>query len=214
MFNDIEVWLRELIAAHGALAVFGIGILEEVIFIIPSSLVFLGAGFLLIPPDVSFGSAVLQSLINIGIPASLGVTLGSFVIYGLVYAGGKPAIARFGKYVGITWEEIEAAEKKFTAGRMDETLLFVLRALPIFPISVISAVCGLIRLPWKEFFYVTLLGAFVRAAGSALVGWGVGKEYAYYASQFEIVEKYGLIVLVIGGIVTYWQIKKRLNRVT
>lgn len=214
MLTNVEVWLRELIAAYGALAVFGIGILEEIVFVIPSSLVFLGAGFLLIAPDVSFGSAVFQSLFTIGIPASLGVTLGSFVIYGLVYAGGKPAIARFGKYVGLTWEEIEGAEKKFIAGRMDETLLFVLRALPIFPISVISAVCGLIRLPWKEFFYVTLLGAFVRASGSALVGWGVGKEYAYYASQFEVVEKYGLIALVIGGIIAYWQIKKRLNRVT
>ncbi|MDO8584963.1 MAG: VTT domain-containing protein [bacterium] len=210
MFQDIEFWLRELIAAQGALGVFLIGILEEVVFIIPSSLVFLGAGFLLIAPEASFANAVFAALINIGIPAALGVTLGSFFIYGIVYAGGKPTIARFGKYVGLTWEEIEAAEKKFTAGRMDETLLFILRALPIFPISIISAVCGLIRLPWKEFFVVTLLGAFVRASGSALVGWGVGKEYAYYASQFEVVEKYGLVALVIGGIVAYWQIKKRL----
>lgn len=214
MFTNLEETLRVLISTHGALAVFVAGILEEVIFIIPSSLVFLGAGFLLISPDASLWSAVFASFIKIGIPASLGVTIGSLFIYGLVYAGGRPAIARFGKYVGLSWEEIEAAEKKFTAGRMDETLLFVLRALPIFPISVISAVCGLIRLPWKEFFVVTLLGAFVRAAGSALVGWGVGKEYAYYAGQFEVVEKYGLAVLVIGGIIAYWQIKKRLNRET
>ncbi len=214
MFSNLEEVLREVIAAHGALAVFAVGILEEVVFVIPSSLVFLGAGFLLIPPEATFFEAIFASLIKIGIPASLGVTLGSFFIYGLVYAGGKPAVMRFGKYVGLTWEEIERAEQKFTAGRMDEVLLFVLRALPIFPISVISGVCGLVRLPFKEFFVVTLLGAFVRAAGSALVGWGVGKEYAYYASQFEVVEKYGLIVLIVGGIVAYWQIKKRLSRIT
>ena len=205
--------LEIFIQTHGALAVFLVGILEEVLFVIPSSLVFLGSGFVLIPSTATFVTAFPYAVFKIGIPAAIGVTLGSLFVYGLVYAGGKPFILRYGKYFGITWEEIESAEKRFAKGYKDEVILFVLRAVPIFPISLISAVCGLVRLPWKEFLYVTFTGAFVRVVGSALVGWAVGKEYAYYAGQFEVVEKYGLIFLIAVAIIAYWYVKKRLRKI-
>lgn len=200
-----------LILAHGSLAVFFIGILEELIFILPSAAVFFAAGFFLIQESLPFSSALFSSFIKIGIPAGAGVAIGSLFIYGVVYWGGKPAIERWGKYVGLRWGEIEAAEKKFISGYKDEILLFLFRALPIFPISVISAVCGLIRLPWKEFMLYTFLGATVRAGVSSFIGWRVGKAYVEYAAQFEAVEKYGLIILVILGGVAYWYLKRRMD---
>ncbi len=197
---------------HGSIAVFFIGILEEVIFILPSALVFLGAGFLLIPPEINFLEAFGVAFVKIGIPASLGVTIGSLFIYGIVYFGGKRVVNKYGKYFGLTWHDVEEASKKFTSGWGDEILLFAFRALPVFPISVISAACGFIRLSWKEFVTMTFLGAFVRAGSSALIGWGVGKEYVKYAAQFENVEKYGLIVLVLGLLGVYLVLKNRLQK--
>mgnify|MGYP001574058719 FL=1 len=204
--------IEALIVAHGPLAVFFIGILEEVVFVIPSAAVFLGAGFLLIPPDIPFLDAFGLAVVRIGIPVSLGVTIGSFFIYGIVYAGGKPALKRWGRYLGISWEEIQSTLKSFTAGKSDEILLFLFRALPVFPISVVSAACGLVRLPWKEFLWTTLAGAFVRATGAALVGWRVEKTYAAYAAQFEVVEKYGLAVLIVLGGLAYWYLRKHFKR--
>ncbi len=200
-----------LILAHGPLAVFFIGILEELIFILPSAAVFFAAGFFLIQEALPFGSAMFGAFVKIGIPAGAGVAIGSLFIYGLVFWGGKPVVEKWGKYVGLSWGEIEAAEKKFVTGYKDEILLFLFRALPIFPISVISAVCGLIRLPWREFMLYTFLGATFRAGVSALIGWRVGKAYAEYAAQFEAVEKYGLIVLVVLGAGAYWYIKSKLK---
>lgn len=207
----IEI-IESFILTYGSLAVFFIGILEEVVFVIPSAAVFLGAGFLLIPPNISFLDAFGLAAVRIGIPMSLGVTIGSFFIYGLIYAGGKPAVRRWGRYLGLSWDEIQTTLKRFTVGKTDEILLFLFRALPFFPISIISAACGLVRLPWKEFLWTTLAGAFVRATGVALVGWRVEKAYAAYAAQFEVVEKYGLVVLIVLGGLAYWYLRKHFRK--
>lgn len=206
-------FLESLMLSYGPLAVFFIGIIEELIFILPSAIVFLGAGFFLIPPETSIWSALATAFLKIGLPAGAGVAVGSLFIYGLVFWGGKPLMEKYGKYIGLTWEEIERASRRFTAGHWDEALLFGFRALPLFPISVISAACGLVRLPWKEFVLYTFLGALVRSGVSAFIGWGVGVEYEKYAAQFEVVEKYGLIFLIILGVSAYWWLKKRFQKV-
>lgn len=206
MINFFEAF----ILTHGSLAVFFIGIIEELIFILPSAIVFLAAGFFLIPENISFSLALSEAFFKIGAPAGAGVAIGSLFIYGLVYWGGKPMFQKYGRYIGLTWDEIERASQRFTAGYLDELLLFLFRALPIFPISVVSAACGLVRIPWQKFMFYTFLGAFVRAGTSALIGWGVGKEYAVYAAQFEAVERYGLIVLIAVGLLIYFWLKKRM----
>ncbi len=206
--------LEAFILSHGPLAVFFIGILEELIFILPSAIVFLAAGFFLIPENIGFSAALAQAFLKIGLPAGAGVAIGSLFIYGLVYWGGKPIFQKYGRYIGLTWDEIERAAARFTSGYYDDLLLFLLRALPIFPISVVSAASGLVRIPWKKFMFYTFLGAFVRAGGAALIGWRVGKEYKLYAAQFELVEKYGLVILIILGAAIYWWLKKRMKHKT
>lgn len=196
-------FLEVFVLTHGAFAMFLLGIVEELAFFIPSTFVFLGAGFLLVPPDASFAAAFAITFVKIGLTSALGVTLGSLIVYPIVYIGGKPAVERWGKYIGLSWKSIAEAERRWTAGRMDEVALFFFRAIPIFPISVVSAVCGLIRLPWQEFLIYTFLGTVVRATGSSLVGWYVGKAYKHYAEQLATGEHYGLALLIVLIFVGY-----------
>ncbi len=202
-------FFEQFVQLHGMFAVFVVGILEDVLFVVPSALVFMGAGFLLIPAHISFSEALPEAVLRVGLPASLGVTLGALVIYWIVYVGGKAVIDRWGKYVGVTWAAIDHIEKRFTAGYSDEIMLFLARALPIFPLSVITVFCGLIRLPWKEFTLYTFLGTAVRATGAALLGWAAGRSYIYYADQLAAVEDYVLIGLAVAGIVLYWYYRVR-----
>jgi membrane protein DedA with SNARE-associated domain len=48
----------------------------------------------------------------ISVPEALGVTLGSFVTYSLGYFGGKPAIEKFGKYFGLSWNSVQKFHNK------------------------------------------------------------------------------------------------------
>ncbi len=202
------------IIKNGAIAIFGIGVLEDFLFFVPSSLVFMGAGFALISQDLNFLSALWLTTIKIGVPASLGVTFGSIFIYGLVYKLGKPVVDKFGKYLGVRWEEIESVRNKFAKGYSDEVALFIMRALPVFPLSIASILSGLVRLGWKEFVSITFIGVYIRATASAMIGWRVGKTYVYYAEQFEIIERYGLvaILLCITGFLI-WHLKKHSHKV-
>lgn len=202
-------FFEQFIQAHGAVAVLVVGILEDILFIVPSALVFMGAGFFLVPQRAPFGEAFVDAVMRVGLPAAVGVTFGALVIYWVVYVGGKAVIDRWGKYVGVSWGAIEQIERRFTAGYSDEVILFLARALPIFPLSVVTVFCGLIRLPWQEFTLYTFLGTLVRASGAALLGWAAGRSYVYYADQFAAVEDYVLIGLLLIGVVLYWYYRVR-----
>ncbi len=197
--------IEEFLLSHGSLAVFVVGILEDIIVVLPSSLVFLAAGFLLIPADASWQVVLFAVVFRIGIPATLGVTLGALAMYGLVYVGGKPIIERYGRYIYIEWDEVVAFEKRFVTGRRDELLLFFLRAIPIVPISLVTVACGIIRLPVREFFLTTFCGIFVRATVVAFLGWYLGKTYVRYFAQFESMQWWVfLVALVIGLGLLLW----------
>ena len=50
-------------------------------------------------------------------------------------------IDRWERFLGFSWRDVEALERRFQGGQII-TSIFLLRALPIFPLSVISAAAG------------------------------------------------------------------------
>lgn len=133
----------------------------------------------------------------IAIPVSVGLSIGSAVVYALGYYGGKPLIERTRKWTGINWQDFQKAEVKISQGNKDEIALFVLRLLPIIPGVAISGFCGVMRYPFKKFIFITGLGAFARAFLLGLLGWQVGALYADYADLVSKFEKYILYFVII-----------------
>lgn len=121
----------------------------------------MGAGFLLIRPELSFLEAFMPILTQIVLPGSIASTLGAYIGYGIGYLGGKPLVERLQGFLGFGWSDVEAMERRFHVGQVN-TSLFFLRALPIFPLSVISAAAGLLRLPIKQFTLWTFYGSIPR----------------------------------------------------
>lgn len=177
--------ITPLVETYGVLGVFFLSLIEEIVAPVPSALALMAAGFFLIPQGLPFGDIVLPALLQVILPASVGLTLGSLFIYSVAYLGGKPLIIRWGKLFGITWEKLERAEARFTKGGADEAIIFVLRAVPVTPNFLISAVCGLVRYPVKEFIALTFFGGVVRAILMGFLGWSVGAAYIQYATQLS-----------------------------
>lgn len=206
---------RTFIVAYGLAAVFLLGFIEEIVIFIPSSVVFVAIGFLLIDAKLGFFSAIVTAMSKIGTPGALGVTVGSLLIYWLVYWGGKPLIFKLGGYINLKWHQIENLNKKFTAGHFDEISLLFLRTVPILPVSAVTIFCGLIRLKWREFVITTFLGTFLRVTTLSMLGWYLGKEYEKYAWQIASIEKYIIITLIavvaVSLIYLHGKQKKSLN---
>ncbi len=77
LISEITQWVMELMRTHGQLSVFIGVMIEQIIVPIPSPLIIMGAGAILIPPGLSIPSAFVQILWVIVVPGTIASTLGS-----------------------------------------------------------------------------------------------------------------------------------------
>lgn len=199
-----------IVSTGGSAGVFIAALFEEVVFFIPSSIVPMAAGFFLLSPQAKLEEAAIQAVLQIALPVSLGLTLGSLIPYFICHFGGRPAIEKWGRLIGLTWENIEKTGQKFTRGYHDELILLGLRILPIFPSVAISGFCGFIRYPIYNFFIATAIGSAIRGFFLGLLGWYVGTAYFKYSQLISQMEKYLFIFAGIAILaVIIWFIRKK-----
>ena len=210
MFVEIIIFLEEFMMTYGSWGIFLGSILEEIIAPIPSTAVIMGSSFFIMGNLPISVSAFGKLFISIALPAASGVTLGSLLIYGVVYRIGKPFVDRWGKYLGLSWNEIKKTEEKYSKNNLMDVSIFALRAIPVVPSVVISAFCGFIKFNIKKYVFVTFLGTLVRAFILGFIAWQFGSLYRQIESELAISEEIvivGLIIAVIGFII-YKKYKK------
>lgn len=195
--TEIVNWIMDSIRAYGPWSVFVGVIIESVIVPIPSPLVIMGAGFILISPQIGFVDALTPILLLIVLPGSVASTLGAYIGYVIGYLGGRPIVERWKGFLGFGWEEVEAMERRFHAGQVNVTIFF-LRALPIFPLSVISAAAGLIRLPLKQFSLWTFYGTVPRCLFLGYLGWWMGETYHHIAYGIDKAETAVSLLIILA----------------
>jgi len=214
MIESLIHLIQQYLIPLGGMGVFVASVMEEIVAPIPSAMVIFASGFLLVTGPLSL-ETFIDLLLTVAIPAALGVTIGSLFAYGIAYYAGKPVLTKWGKWLGLTWDDIERMHQKFSESKFDEWSLFAIRALPIVPSVVISAFCGLVRFPIRSYLIISFVGLLVRTTILGFLGWQVGKLYVHYAqvvALFEDVILYSVIGCVVAFIVwrVYrYQVKKR-----
>lgn len=205
-------WIMESIRAYGPWSVFAGVIIESVIVPIPSPLIIMGAGFILISSELSFLEALVPIALQIVLPGAIASTLGAYIGYAIGYYGGKPLVDQWERFLGFSWRDVEALERRFQSGQVKNTIFF-LRALPIFPLSVISAAAGLLRLPLNQFSVWTFYGAIPRCLLLAYLGWGLGETYQGFAKGIDRAEGIvsGILLVVILGAIVWLRARVKSN---
>jgi len=194
LINQLICWVKDL----GWIGVFMGVILESIIIPIPSPLIPMGAGFILIPYDKSIIEVLLLIFVIIAFVGSIAATLGSYLGYYIGYFGGKLFITKYGKYLGVNWREIEEAARDVCyGGRRRAILLFLSRAAPVVPLSLISFVAGILRVDVKEFTIWTFIGCIPRYFILGLLGWLVGVAYSELSMILESTEMALTIIIII-----------------
>jgi membrane protein DedA with SNARE-associated domain len=197
LISEITQWIMELMRTHGQLSVFIGVMIEQIIVPIPSPLIIMGAGAILILPELSIPSAFLQILWIIVLPGTIASTLGSYIGYTISYYGGKALVVRFQRFLGVEWSQIERLEKRFQ-GKKEAVSIFLSRAIPVFPISLVSIFAGLLRIPIKPFTIYTFLGSIFRCFFLAFFGWWIGATYEKAATHLDSLETIVSILMLIG----------------
>lgn len=202
----------ESMRAHGQLAVFIGVMIEQIIVPIPSPLIIMGAGVILILPELSIPNAFLQILWIIVLPGAIASTVGSFIGYMISYYGGKALVVRLQRFLDVDWDEIENLEKRFQ-GKKEALSIFLSRAIPVFPISLVSIFAGLLRIPIKPFTLYTFLGSIFRCFFLAFVGWWIGSTYEKVATRLDSAETIVSILMLIAMVgalgYLYYKLRKK-----
>ncbi|MGQ9509638.1 MAG: DedA family protein [Thermodesulfobacteriota bacterium] len=197
MVSELTHWIMNLMRAHGQLSVFVGVMIEQIIVPIPSPLIIMGAGAILIPPELSISYAFVQILWVIVLPGTIASTLGSYIGYLISYYGGKALVVRFQRFLGVDWVQIEALERRFR-GKKEAWSLFLTRAIPVFPISLISVFGGLLRIPLRPFTIYTFWGSLFRCLFLGFFGWWIGSTYEKVASHLDTLETVVSLIMLTG----------------
>lgn len=197
MISEITHWVMEMMRSHGQISVFLGVMIEQIIIPIPSPVIIMGAGAILILPGISISSAFLQILWIIVLPGAIASTLGSFIGYTVSFYGGKALVVRLQRYLDVDWKEIENLEKRFQ-GKREALSIFLFRAIPVFPISLVSIFAGLLRIPIRPFTFYTFLGSIFRCFFLGFVGWWIGATYEKVATRLNSMETIISVLMLIG----------------
>jgi membrane protein DedA with SNARE-associated domain len=211
MIGNMTQWILEALRTNGGWSVFLGVLIEQVIVPIPSPAIIMGAGFILIPADASWAVAFLQASLEIVIPGVVASALGAVGMYYLGHYGGKVFVDKFQKFLGFQWSDVEDIGAHFSR-RGEEISLFLLRAAPIVPLSLISLASGVLKIPLGLFIVWSVLGTIVRCYLLAFLGWQMGGkalELAHGVDRFE-----SLISIVIAGsvVVGILYIRRRVRK--
>jgi membrane protein DedA with SNARE-associated domain len=213
LVSEITQWIMELMRTHGQLSVFIGVMIEQIIVPIPSPLIIMGAGAILIPAGLSIPNAFIQILWIIVLPGTIASTLGSYIGYFISFYGGKALVVRFQRFLGVDWNQIENLEKRFR-GKKEAWSIFFSRAIPVFPISVVSIFAGLLRIPIRPFTLYTFLGSIFRCLFLAFFGWWIGATYEKVATRLDSVETVISILMLIGMGAAFGYLYYKFRRLT
>jgi membrane protein DedA with SNARE-associated domain len=197
MIEGLLGFLEANILPLGVVGVFVASVVEEVVAPIPSALIMTMSGFIFVQGDLSWG--VLWALIfKVAIPAALGVTLGSYVIYYAAKYGGKFIIERWGRYLGLYWKDIEKLRSRLSGTRKDELIIAIARIVPFVPSVAISAFCGILEMNIVKYTIISFVGVFFRGIVLGAIGWQAGNVYERYAETISSIENTVLISTIFA----------------
>ena len=170
MVETILSFLAEIvISVIEATGYWGIALLmaiESACVPLPSELIMPFAGYL-----VSLGKMNIWLAATAG---ALGCNLGSIVAYEVGKRGGRPVVERWGRYLLIGPDELDAADRFFR--RWGSAAVFIGRLLPVIR-TFIAFPAGVARMPLIPFHIYTFVGSWPFCFALALLGRELGEAW-------------------------------------
>jgi membrane protein DedA with SNARE-associated domain len=196
----MEHFLTDTVAGYGYLAVFLLMAIGSACVPIPSEIVMLYGGAL---ASTAFAGDKQLNLVLVMVVGTAATLVGSWAAYGIGYAGGRPLIDRWGRYLLLRPHEVDRAHEWFE--RHGDAAVFWSRVIPILR-AFISLPAGIARMPFWRFTVYTLLGALPWTVGLALGGYFLGarwKSIQRYLGPISI--GFGVVLLAL---LVWWVVRR------
>jgi membrane protein DedA with SNARE-associated domain len=206
VFDFLNGPVRELVTElYNAVGYVGVAIwvaIESVIIPIPSELVLPFAGFL-VGEGTSLEPLTGQpwNLALTTIAGTIGAVVGALVAYAIGFYGGRPIIERFGRYLGISAEDLDRTETFFQ--RHGGKAAFLGRMVPVIR-SLVSFAAGVAKMPLAPFVLFTALGSLPWTLLLVFAGQQLGSNWETIGTVLKQFEYAVLGLLVAIAIAWIW----------
>jgi membrane protein DedA with SNARE-associated domain len=202
--HQLVEFLMNLFQTIGWLGVVVIMALESANIPIPSEVTMPLAGWMLVQAK---GMSAWQALLLGGFWGAVGCTIGSIISYALGAWGGRPLVERYGKYILVSEEDLEKADRWFA--RWGDWASFISRLLPIVR-TFISFPAGVVRMNFPRFTIYSFIGSFIWCGLLALGGYYFGEHWEELRAMMRPFDIPIAVVIVAAlAYYVYHHIRKR-----
>jgi membrane protein DedA with SNARE-associated domain len=206
VFDFLNGPVRDLVTQiYSAVGYLGVALwvaIESVIIPIPSELVLPFAGFL-----VGQGTAIEPltgqpwNVVLVTLFGTVGATLGALIAYAIGWYGGRPIIERWGRYLGITPDDLDRADDFFA--RHGDAAAFFGRMVPIVR-SLVSFAAGIAHMRLGRFIVFTFLGSLPWTLLLVVAGMVMGANWEEIGGILKRFEYLVLAILVVIALLWIW----------
>ena len=164
--GKIAALIIVVMSTSGYLGLLGMMAIESACIPLPSEVILPFAGFL-----VAQGKMNLFLVATVG---ALGCNVGSAIAYAVGEHGGRRAIELWGRYILISVEDLDRADRFFE--RFGAAAVFIARMLPVIR-TFIAFPAGVARMPKVKFHIYTFAGSWPWCLLLSYVGMRLGERW-------------------------------------
>lgn len=181
--------------------------IESACIPLPSEVIMPFAGYLVF-------AGTFKSLALVATLGAIGCNLGSIPPYEVGYHGGRPLIARFGRYILLNEHDLDLAERFFK--KYGGVTVFLGRLLPVVR-TFIALPAGIARMPRLRFHLYTFAGSWPWCYALAYVGMKLGERWEsdprlkYWFHRLDAVIVLVLVVGFVWFVRSHWQHRIKTN---
>lgn len=183
--------IEHLYAQVGYLGVLIAMAIESACIPLPSEIIMPLAGWMVYRGVFNLWAAVIAG--------TAGCTLGSIFAYWVGAWGGRPVLARYGRYVLISEHDLETADHWFA--RYGDAAIFFSRLLPVVR-TFISFPAGVTRMNFAKFVLYTTLGSFPWVLGLAYAGKLMGDNWVVVREVLKNFD-YPIAAIIVAAVAYY-----------
>lgn len=164
---------------------------------LPSELIMPFAGYLVFQGTLTLWGVTLAG--------ALGCVLGSLVAYYVGMLGGRPLVLKYGRYLLISPQDVELADRWFS--RRGDITIFIGRLLPVVR-TFIAFPAGVARMPLLKFVLYTFVGSLIWCYALALIGRGLGQHWDTLGTYFH---RFDAVIVALILLAAAWWVWRHLR---
>ncbi|MEK7557832.1 MAG: DedA family protein [Patescibacteria group bacterium] len=197
IINVVTQFIINGISSLGYLGVGAMMAIESACIPLPSEIIMPFAGFL-----VATGKF---SLLGVALAGALGCVIGSVIAYAVGIWGGRKFIEKYGKYILISYHDLDIADNFFN--KYGSSAIFFSRLLPVVR-TFISLPAGIAKMNFNKFIIYTFLGSLPWCLALAYLGKKLGDHWNTLGVYFH---KFDFVVVIIILLCGSWYIWRHIH---